>query len=378
MNIAPKRFHADTVAVCPVGLESVCASELRGLGLRVGSPTSGVVPFRGSTRAIYETNLWLRTATRVLVRIARFRATDFAHLERRVAELDLGPYLSDGVAPRFRVSTRKSALYHTDAVTERLHRVVGPPKTDDDAPEQAFVVRIDHDTVTMSVDTTGEPLHRRSWRTETVGASLRPTIAAGAVLLSAWDSATPLIDPFAGSGTFVVEAGLIAVGRPPSPDRQYAFHAWPSFEGGTWASVTGTAATRIAETPRSGGLTLTAFDRDREAIRVTLANAERAGVVVLADVRPIGRLTGEPGAGLVVSNPPYGKRVPAGPAGVTPLYRRFGEVVRERRPGHALTVVVPKGERLIDRRLRTLARADNGGIGVKISTYVPTMSTRGP
>ncbi len=116
VNSTPKRLHADTVAVCPVGLESACAAELGGLGYRVGSPTAGVVPFRGSTRAIYDTNLWLRTATRVLVRIARFRATDFAHLERRVAELDLGPYLSDGVAPRFRVTSHKSALFHTDAV----------------------------------------------------------------------------------------------------------------------------------------------------------------------------------------------------------------------------------------------------------------------
>ncbi len=141
-------------------------------------------------------------------------------------------------------------------------------------------MRIDHDTVTMSVDTTGEPLHKRSWRTETVGASLRPTIAAAALLLSEWDPATPVIDPFAGSGTFVVEAGLIAAGRPPSPGRTVRVSPWPSFEGGTWASVTGAAATRIAETADSSSSTLTAFDRDEEAIRVTLANAERAGVAV--------------------------------------------------------------------------------------------------
>ncbi len=292
-----ERPNADAVAICPVGLESICADELRALGYKVGGPTAGVVPFRGSTRAVYEANLWLRTATRVLVRIARFRATDFPHLERRISEAELGAFLGPGVAPRFRVTSRKSGLFHTDAVTERLHSIVGAPKVDDEQPEQAFIVRVDHDTVTVSVDTSGEPLHKRTWRTETVAASLRPTLAAAAVLGSNWDRTSPVLDPFAGSGTFVIEAGLIAAAMPPSSGREYAFHRWPSFEGGTWASVTGAAATKTRESASAEQPLLEASDRDVVAIQHTLANAERAGVTVRAEVRPVGQMTGHRGPG---------------------------------------------------------------------------------
>ncbi|NNE97318.1 MAG: methyltransferase [Acidimicrobiales bacterium] len=374
MSTRSQRPNADAVAICPVGLEPVCAGELRELGYRVGSPTAGVVPFRGSTRAVYEANLWLRTATRVLVRVARFRATDFAHLERRVGELDLASYLGDGVAPRFRVTSRKSGLFHTDAVADRLHGIIGPAKTDDDQPEQVFVVRIDHDTVTLSVDTSGEPLHKRSWRTETVSASLRPTLAAAAVLSSVWDRTSPVLDPFAGAGTFVIEAGLIAAALPPSDGRDYAFHRWPSFEGGTWASVTGGAATRSVEHAVATLPALEAADRDPAAIEAAKRNAERAGVKIDATVRPVGQMTGDLSAGLVITNPPYGKRSASGSRGTDPLYKRLGEMVRERRPNSTLTVVAPSGLSRIDRRLTTVAKTRNGGIDVIIATHRPAAS----
>ncbi len=369
------RPNADAVAVCPVGLEAACAAELTALKYKIGTPTAGLVPFRGSTRAVYETNLWLRTATRVLVRVARFRATDFDHLERRMGEVDLSPYLAAGVAPRFRVTARKSALFHSDAVTERLHRVVGPPRESDDDPEQVFIVRIDHDTVTLSIDTSGEPLHRRAWRSQTVEASLRPTLAAGAILLSGWDRRSPVVDPFAGAGTFVIEAGLIVMDRPPGGDRQFAFHRWPSFEGGTWASVTGAAASRREQA--SDQPLLEAFDRDGGAVAIIEANAERAGVVVSTDERPVGQMTGHSGPGLVISNPPYGKRLPTGIRGTDPLYRRFGEVVRERRPQSTLTVIAPSGHKDIDARLRNVAKVSNGGINVSIRTMTPTAPVAG-
>ncbi|MBT8240398.1 MAG: class I SAM-dependent RNA methyltransferase [Acidimicrobiia bacterium] len=371
MNSRRQRPNADAVAICPAGLEEICADELRALGIKVGGPTAGVVPFRGSTRAVYEANLWLRTATRILVRLARFRATDFAHLERRMEDVDLGPFLTGHVAPRFRVTSRKSALFHTAAVTERLHKIVGEPKQDDAQPEQVFVVRIDHDTVTVSVDTTGEPLHKRSWRTETVGASLRPTLAAAAILVSAWDRTTPVLDPFAGSGTFVIEAGLIAAARPPSTGRSYAFQRWSSFEGGTWASVKGGAATRTREQGSPKMPLIEANDRDAAALAATQANAERAGIEVTTQLRPVGQMAGLGGPGLVVSNPPYGKRSSGGPKGISPLYKRFGEVVRERRPHHTLTVVVPSDAATIDRRLKTVVTTSNGGIRVRIATSTP-------
>lgn len=367
MCAAPRRL-ADAVAVCPTGLEPACAAELDVLGLRPGRTGAGIVPFRGSPRAVYEANLWLRTATRVVIRVARFRATDLVHLERRVRELDLGDYLEAGVGVRFRVTSRRSRLFHTAAVEERLHRVLGPPRAGDDEPEQLFIVRIERDGVTISVDSTGEPLHKRDWRTDTVGASLRPTLAAAAVLLSGIEGVSEVVDPFAGAGTLVVEAGLIAAGRPPSVDRRYRFQEWPSFEPGTWASVTGAALARrpVPDPPR-----LVAYDRDPAAVERTIANAARAGVAVDADVRSVGQLTGHLGPGLVIANPPYGKRSSTGDRGPVAVYRRFGEVVRERRPRSKLTVMVPGDTAVIDRRLRPLATVNNGGLTVRIASFKP-------
>ncbi len=256
-------------------------------------------------------------------------------------------------------------------MTERLHKIVGAPKQEDDQPEQVFVVRIDHDTVTLSIDTSGEPLHKRSWRTETVGASLRPTLAAAAILASVWDPTSPVVDPFAGSGTFVIEAGLIAASRPPSEGRTYSFHRWPSFEGGTWAAVKGAAATRTRELGIKEMPLLEATDRDEVALAATAANAERAGIPVSTHLRPVGQMTALSGPGLVVSNPPYGKRSPGGPKGTAPLYKRFGEVFRERRTQSTLTVVVPSQAATIDRRLKTVATTSNGGIKVQIATLTP-------
>ncbi len=362
---------ADAVAICPPGLETVCASELAALGLRPGRAAGGVVPFRGSSRAVYSANLWLRTATRVLVRIARFRATDFAHLERRVGELDLAPYLAGESAPRFRVSARRSSLFHTEAIEERLHRVLGPARQSDDEVEQVFVVRIERDAVTFSVDTTGEPLHKRSWRSETVAASLRPTLAAGAVLLSGSEGVTEIVDPFAGAGTLVIEAGLIASGRPPDGRRRYRFHDWPSFEPGTWASVTGAAASRLERAAATAQPRLVALDRDPIAVQRAAANAARIGIDLHCEVRMVGELPGHDGPALVITNPPYGKRSSLGGRGAERLYRRLGQVVRERRPQSSLTVMAPGDLATIDRRLRTLATVSNGGLTVRIAGFSP-------
>lgn len=362
---------ADAVAICPPGLETVCSAELAALGLRPGRAAGGVVPFRGSSRAVYSANLWLRTATRILVRIARFRATDFAHLERRIGELDLGPYLGGGTAPRFRVTARRSGLFHTEAIVERLHRVVGPARQSDDEEEQIFVVRIERDSVTFSVDTTGEPLHKRSWRSEPVAASLRPTLAAGAVLLSGLEGVTEIVDPFAGAGTLVIEAGLIASGRPPDGRRRYRFHDWPSFEPGTWASVTGAAASRLERGAAGAPPRLVALDRDPTAVQRASSNAARIGIDLHCEVRTVGELPGHDGSGLVITNPPYGKRSSLGRRGAERLYRRLGTVVRERRPQSAMTVVAPGDLAVIDRRLRTLATVSNGGLTVRIAGFSP-------
>lgn len=356
----------EAAAICTPGTEPAVEAELRALGLKPKPGAHGVVEFRASMRQLYLANVWLRSASRVLIRIARFRATDFAHLQARAAEIDWSAWIGEDYAPQFRVTTHASGLFHTDAIAQRLHQIVGPPSIGE--PEQPFVVRIDRDVVTVSVDSSGIPLHRRGWRSEIGVAPLRPTMAAALLVMTGWTGDTALADPFCGSGTIAIEAALLASGRPPGGERRFAFHTWPSFEPGTWASVQGSVASqRRTPVPR-----IEAYDRDPEAVRVTTENARRADVSELIDIeeRAISDMPAHEGAGLLATNPPYGKRVGVGD--LRPLYQRLGTVVRERRPGWDLGIVAADRQlsRQIDGRLRPLARLGHGGIKIEFQHRV--------
>ncbi len=359
----------ECAAICTPGLEAVCEAELKALGVRARTVSAGVVEFKATTRQLYAATLWLRTASRVLVRIAKFRATDFNYLETRCRELDWHRWLPAGHLPDFRVTSRRSRLFHTDAVAERMAKVaLGGLDREDfraDAPHQSFVVRVDHDLFVVSVDAAGVPLNQRGWRTELGVAPLRTTMAAGLLLASGWDGTTPLVDPFCGSGTIAIEAALLGRGLPPGGDRDFAFAHWADFEPGTWASVMGEVGARMRP---SLDVTIEAADRDEAAVAITRANAERAGVVGDLDlaVRVVSHLPGRDDLGLVATNPPYGKRV--GDGDLTALYRRFGAVLRERRPGWELSMVAAdqKLAREVDGRLKPLGGYGHGGIRVQM------------
>ncbi len=332
------------------------------LGLKPKPGNRGVVEFRANNRQLYAANLWLRTASRVLVRIGSFKATDFDHLQRRADEIDWASWIADGHAPEFRVTSSKSALYHTSAIAQRLHQVVGPPSIGE--PTQPFVIRFDRDIATVSVDSGGVPLSHRAWRTELGVAPLRPTMAAAMLLASGWDGTTSLLDPFCGCGTIAIEAALLARKLPPGGARTFAFQTWPDFEPGAWASVNGAAkGTDLAD-----GVTIEAFDRDASAITAAEANAKRAAVAsdVTVEKRLVSHLTGDERPGLIITNPPYGKRV--GDGDLMPLYKRFGAVASERRPEYGLTVVVTdrKLGKALDGRLKPITRFGHGGLKVSV------------
>jgi putative N6-adenine-specific DNA methylase len=341
-----RRVRHECFAGCAPGLEPIVAGELAALGIRAGRQHRGGVDFSATTRQLYLANLWLRSAGRVLVRVATFRATSFARLEQEAAEVPWNQWLTDDAVPVFRVSSTASQLYHTEAIAERLDRVVAglgaPPHAG--AAEQRFVVRVARDQVTISIDSSGENLHRRGYRLDGAKAPLRETLAAAMLLEVGWDGSVALVDPFCGSGTIPIEAALIARRIAPGTGRRFAFGDWPTFEPGTWASVTGEAHT--AALPRAD-VAIVGSDRDAGAIESAIANAERAGVS--ADVsferRAISDATPPPGgSGWVLTNPPYGGRVAGGPD-LRDLYARFGQVARDRFTGWSTGLLVA------DRRL---------------------------
>ena len=381
----PTPARLRSAVICTPGLESVCEQEMRALGLKPKPAGPGTIEFSATPRQLYSANVWLRTASRVIVRVAQFRATDFPHLQEHAARIDWGRWVPDGHAPSFRISSNESKLYHTKAIAQRLHQVSIPPSIGE--PEQGFVVRIDRNTVTISIDSSGMALHKRAWRTELGPAPLRSTMAAAMLLRSGWTPADPLLDPFCGSGTIAIEAALIARGLPPGGDRDYAFQRWSDFEPGAWASVQGTVRSAHDAAPATSRNTsgtgaagdgpefapIVATDRDGSIIEAATRNADRADVghAITFERRVVAHTRAVEGAGWVVTNPPYGKRL--GRDELRGLYRRLGAVGRERLPGFGLCLLTadPALARSADRGLRPVARFRHGGLPVELFTRPP-------
>lgn len=359
----------DVYVVCLPGLEPLVVAELVALGVPRPRPGRGGVSARMTLRQLYAANLHLRTATRLVVRFAEFTATTFAELESVARTLAWDDWVLPGWPVTFRVTSHRSALHHTDAIAERLHRAADrpPPVDGDDRDVALLVVRVDRDRFSLSVDSSGEPLHKRGWRVEVAKAPLRETLAAALLLGTGWDGSTPLVDPFCGSGTIPIEAALLARRRAPGAGRGFAFADWPTFRPGTWASVTGEAI----DLERPGGsVPIVAADRDAGAVAAVQANAERAEIdddveVRLASVSDLAPPAGG-AVGSVLTNPPYGVRIGGGE--LRNLYARAGQVLGQRFAGWRVGMLVAD-ERLAGHAglaLEPVLRTTNGGIDVTL------------
>lgn len=371
-------------AVTAPGLEALCAAELRTLGVRP-VPGAGGVAWEGALRELCEANLRLRTASRILVRVAEFRARTFFELERHARKVPWARFLAGGRAVRLRVTCRKSRLYHEGAVAERFHTAIerstgSPPAGADADPEeggedaQLFVIRFMRDVCTVSADASGALLHRRGYRQALARAPLRETLAAALIQASGWDPATPLVDPMCGSGTIPIEAALIArriapgLASPGHEPRRYAFQEWPGFDTALWDDVVARARGEILPEPRAA---IRGSDRDAGAVAAARANAERAGVGadVAFEVRPLSAAEPPPGGpGTLVTNPPYGVRV-GETAPLHDLYAALGRLARSAFPGWTLALVSADRalEAQIGIRLEERVRTNNGGIAVRFA-----------
>lgn len=325
-------------AVAAPGIEALTALELQRLGLVPENKThqNGGVSFEGELEQLYRANLHLRTANRVLVRLGNFHAATFSELRKKAGRLAWERYLSSGQPVALRVTCRKSRLYHSDAVAERIAGAIEdrmgqpsplekPANEEADFPAQMFVVRLWRDQCTISIDSSGALLHRRGYRLATAKAPLRETLAAAMLLAADWDTISPLLDPFCGSGTIPIEAALLARGLPPGIRRNFAFMTWPGFEPKLWEGL-------LAETPvpsEADGPVIQASDRDAGAVRLAQENAERAGIAgdIEFSCRAISAIEPPSEKGWVITNPPYGLRVSAN-KDLRNLYAQLGNVLR--------------------------------------------------
>lgn len=383
MTLPNQPNHHTAFAVTAPGLESLCAAELRGLSIRA-TVDDGGVEWDGSLESVARANLWLRTASRVLVRVAEFHATAFYELELHAKRIPWDRFVAAGSSVEFRVTCRKSKLYHSDAVAQRFaqaveRRVPGvriakskAVDDDDEAGEttdrQLFVVRFLHDVCTVSVDSSGALLHRRGYRQQVAKAPLRETLAAAVLLGAGWNADVPLIDPMCGSGTIPIEAARLARSIAPGRDRGFAFLRWPEVDQTQWTKLVDDA--RSDELP-SSPVEIIGADRDAGAIDAARANAERAGVAADIDfrVQPISAMQPCEGPGLIATNPPYGVRIGESDP-LRNLYAQLGNVTREQCAGWTLALL--SADRRLDHqtglRFEEQLRTKNGGIPIHLVT----------
>jgi putative N6-adenine-specific DNA methylase len=361
-------------AVAAPGLETVTAGELGALGMEGVAAEPGGVTFQATMTGMQDANLRLRTASRVLVRIARFRARTFHELERHADKVEWPVWLLPRVRPEFEVTSRKSKLYHQKGIAERLvqsvDRVGGHAATAEEPP-QLFVVRVVRDEFTVSVDTSGELLHRRGYRLDTAKAPLRETLAAAMLLASGWTPDRPLLDPFCGSGTIPIEAALMARRIAPGLRRSFAFERWPGFDAAAWRALRARAEAEIvARAPAA----IAGSDRDAGAIAASRENAARAGVAEDVAFReaPLSAVEPQGERGFLVTNPPYGVRI-GEEARLRDLYATLGRLAAARLPGWRLAMLSanPRLEGATRLAWVEAFRTSNGGIPVRLLTHGP-------
>jgi putative N6-adenine-specific DNA methylase len=301
----------------------------------------GGVLVHGGWPEVWRANFELRGATHVLARIAAFRVLHLAQLDKRARRVDWGRLLRPDVAVRVEASCRRSRIYHAGAAAERIataiRETVGAPMLPE--AELRIVARLEDDLCTISIDTSGEPLHKRGHKQAVNRAPMRETMAALLLEECGFAGTETVLDPMCGSGTLVIEAAEIAACLPPGRSRQFAFEALAGFDAAAFEAVRG-ATHAMAPAVKFFG-----SDRDAGAIAMSRANAERAGVAGFTNfeqmtVSQIVPPDGPPG--LVIVNPPYGARL-GDKRQLRALYSALGRSLRARFVGWRVGLVTSDG-----------------------------------
>jgi len=328
-------------ATCALGLERVLADELRDLGVAGVAPDRGSVIFSGDLRTVYDVNLRLRTAMRVLVPLVRGVVATKDDLYDLAASVAWDEVINEGQTFAVEVVGKHRRFSKTtfagqvvkDALVDRLRSVRGRrPDVDRENPDLRLHLRlVEGGPVTLSLDSSGEPLSHRGYRPRGGPAPLAETLAAGILLLAGYDGSQPLLDPMCGTGTFSVEAALIATGTPPGLHRAFAFERWPVHDLVTFEEVQHEASRGHREAPQP----IIARDRADRALRATERNLKAAWMnrwvtVEQRDALDLQLPWGE--GGVIVANPPYGKRV-GEVEKLFGLYRRFGNSMKNQATG---------------------------------------------
>ena len=328
----PMTDRLNIFLVTAPGLEPLLADEARELGFSDPRPVPGGVEITGDWADVRLANLRLRGAVRVLVRVVEFRAFHLAQLDKRARKVDWAGFLRPDVSVKVDVTTKRSKIYHAGAARQRLETAIRDALGVDIAEDADLVLkaRIDDNLVTISVDTSGEPLHRRGHKEWVGKAPLRETMAALFLRAAGYSGAEPVVDPMCGSGTFLLEAAAMAAGLAPGRDRSFALDL---------LAVEAPAPEAIP--PRPVDVAFLGSDRDDGAIRGATANAERAGLSDICQFRRAAVSDAAPPEGppgLVMVNPPYGARI-GNRRALFAVYGALGQVLSQKFRGWRVGLV---------------------------------------
>lgn len=324
------------------GLEQALLAEVVEQGFRSPRPIVGGVVVTGGWPEVWRANLCLRGVSKVLVRVASFRAHHLAQLDKRARRVPWNEILRPGVAVRVDATCKGSRIYHGGAAAQRIAQAItdvgGCPVSD--TADVSVKARIHNDVCTISIDSSGDGLHKRGHKEAVNRAPMRETMAALFLRQSGFTGEEPVLDPMCGSGTFPIEAAEIAGGLVPGRDRRFAFESLVSFDPDGWEALK-VAHARPALAAEQPGVQFFGRDRDAGAIRMSGENAERAGVAAVTDwsCRPVSDLLRPAGPpGLVIVNPPYGGRI-GDRKKLGPLYRALGQALATRFKGWRVGII---------------------------------------
>jgi putative N6-adenine-specific DNA methylase len=330
----PKLF-----ATCARGLEAILADELRALGAADAHPGRGGVQFLGDLDLLYKANLWLRTAIRVLWPVLEAAVVSPEELYDAVQTIDWSRYLTPEHTLAVDANVRDSHITHSkyaalkvkDAICDQFLAKTGKrPSVDVDEPMIGLNLHIYRDQAVLSLESSGESLHKRGYRPILTRAPLNEALAAGLVLASGWRGDSPFVDPLCGSGTLCIEASWIALRRPPGlTRRRFGFMGWMNFDRALWTELRDEARRQVlTRLPHP----IIGWDQRRDAIAFAEGNARAAGVghLVHFEVRDLRNLRPPEGApGVLICNPPYGERI-GEEKELKGLYQEMGRVFEER------------------------------------------------
>ena len=326
----------ELIAPCHFGLEAVLKREILDLGYEISSVEDGRVTFQGDAEAVCRANIFLRTAERVLLKVGSFQAVSFEELFEKTKALPWEAYIpKDGKFWVTKASSVKSRLFSPSdiqsvmkkAMVRRLQEHYHMEWFPEDGPEYPVRVFLMKDQVTVGIDTSGASLHKRGYREVSGKAPITETLAAALIMLTPWRGDRILVDPFCGSGTFPIEAAMMAANIAPGMNRSFTAEKWTNLiPKKLWYDTVDEAGDLIREPEETD---IQGYDADEDVIRIARRNAAEAGVehMIHFQRRDVRDLSHPRKYGFIITNPPYGERL-EDKKDLPELYRAFGESFR--------------------------------------------------